>query len=492
MIDFKEINDAALQQINYLVPQWLPHGKQQGPEWIATNPTRTDAKPGSFKVNMNTGFWSDFATNESGKTIGSLYHYLFPRGEYRETMKELQIVVGVMDEPLPKKAPRIAMIYPTPPQKHGKNGIPTMTWTYHDSNNKPVAVVYRFDRNDKKSFAQLKAVQGGWSWGGITTKRPLYNLPEVISTTKPVIIHEGEKATDAGQKLLPKSIHTTTMQGAQSPDKTDFTPLKNCDVGIWPDNDEAGKKYCDSLIALLQAAGVKSISVLDIPSHWDNKWDAADILEQNIDISKLKWNRIDNSVPKKQEGLNSTPNEQDCGPFLIKSNCVYYKAKNKTGGVDLIPVYKGKLDIVGVSVNIDTDEHLLQVSFKTPLKIKTLEVAQKDVATKKGVIENISARGGLASESNAGMVSTFLIERYGQIGDKLTHDLFSKNLGIMDGGLVMPYGSYGFTENPIKYIGNISPTRGNDKDAYSNFIKNNLIWWGGGHGPYGWHWDCRS
>lgn len=41
------------------------------------NPTRADRRPGSFKVNLNTGKWGDFATGERGGDLVSLASYLF-------------------------------------------------------------------------------------------------------------------------------------------------------------------------------------------------------------------------------------------------------------------------------------------------------------------------------------------------------------------------------------------------------------------------------
>jgi hypothetical protein len=47
----------------------------KGAEWIATNPTRTDERRGSFMVNLRTG--TDFALEVSGGNLTSLAAYLF-------------------------------------------------------------------------------------------------------------------------------------------------------------------------------------------------------------------------------------------------------------------------------------------------------------------------------------------------------------------------------------------------------------------------------
>jgi hypothetical protein len=47
----------------------------KGAEWIATNPTRTDERRGSFMVNLRTK--TDFALEVSGGNLTSLAAYLF-------------------------------------------------------------------------------------------------------------------------------------------------------------------------------------------------------------------------------------------------------------------------------------------------------------------------------------------------------------------------------------------------------------------------------
>jgi hypothetical protein len=76
-IAFRRIAEASLAAADTLVPRWLPEGRREGAEWIATNPTRADKRRGSFKVNLRTGRWSDFAVDASGGDLTSLAAYLF-------------------------------------------------------------------------------------------------------------------------------------------------------------------------------------------------------------------------------------------------------------------------------------------------------------------------------------------------------------------------------------------------------------------------------
>ena len=75
-IRFDDINRAALSALPALLGRWLPGGQRRGREWVARNPLRADRRAGSFRVNMSTGRWSDFATGDAGGDPVSLAAYL--------------------------------------------------------------------------------------------------------------------------------------------------------------------------------------------------------------------------------------------------------------------------------------------------------------------------------------------------------------------------------------------------------------------------------
>lgn len=77
---FEQLNATLLPQLPALVKQWLPAGRAAGTEWTALNPRRHDQRPGSFRVNLRSGRWADFATGECGGDPVSLYAYLFTGG----------------------------------------------------------------------------------------------------------------------------------------------------------------------------------------------------------------------------------------------------------------------------------------------------------------------------------------------------------------------------------------------------------------------------
>jgi len=76
-IDFAAVNAVALRALPLILPRWLPDGKRHGREFVAKNPTRADRSTGSFSINLVTGKWSDFATNDRGGDPVSLAAYLF-------------------------------------------------------------------------------------------------------------------------------------------------------------------------------------------------------------------------------------------------------------------------------------------------------------------------------------------------------------------------------------------------------------------------------
>lgn len=73
---FASVAERALGHAIAIVPALLPDGRREGREWVARNPLRADRSPGSFKVNLLTGRWCDFATGDKGGDIISLGAYI--------------------------------------------------------------------------------------------------------------------------------------------------------------------------------------------------------------------------------------------------------------------------------------------------------------------------------------------------------------------------------------------------------------------------------
>ena len=75
-IEFAAIAEVSRNNLHSLVADWLPGGRTIGREWVALNPTRADRSPGSFRINLDSGLWADFATGDKGRDAISLFAYL--------------------------------------------------------------------------------------------------------------------------------------------------------------------------------------------------------------------------------------------------------------------------------------------------------------------------------------------------------------------------------------------------------------------------------
>ena len=94
MIPFETVNRAALAALPAVLTRLVPGGKILGHEYVALNPTRNDRRPGSFKVNLRTGRWGDFATGDRGGDPVSLVAYL-ENASQAEAARRLARMLGL-------------------------------------------------------------------------------------------------------------------------------------------------------------------------------------------------------------------------------------------------------------------------------------------------------------------------------------------------------------------------------------------------------------
>ncbi len=76
-INFRRVAETAAASSQTILSRWLPDGRKEVGEWVARNPKRADHRPGSFKVNLSSGRWGDFATGDKGGDLISLAAWLF-------------------------------------------------------------------------------------------------------------------------------------------------------------------------------------------------------------------------------------------------------------------------------------------------------------------------------------------------------------------------------------------------------------------------------
>lgn len=289
---FADVKVASMKDIERVLAHWLPNGKRVdgGKEYTAPNPTRTDKRAGSLKVNLNKGTWADFATGDKGGDLIDLVRYLDGGTDVEASMKLTELLnvnVGAAQSiPAPDKAktPTWGAIQPIPaeamqrcPVRHRDHGTPSKVWIYRDASAQPIMALYRFDLppdedgQSKKVFAPLTWCQRSnsdtkqWRWQGLPDPRPLLRLEELaLRDSAPVVLCEGEKAADAAGKLMPDFVATCWPNGSNSWHKSNLSPLKGRSVVLWPDNDSSGKLCMEEIAKKLHEIGAESVRFVEL------------------------------------------------------------------------------------------------------------------------------------------------------------------------------------------------------------------------------------
>ncbi|WP_264685943.1 AAA family ATPase [Wolbachia endosymbiont (group B) of Pyrgus malvae] len=273
-IDSKSLNDKAelLLNIRSCLFYLLPRGTFRGDKFYVGDVHGNKGK--SLVVELSgseAGLWHDFATGEGGDIID-----LWAGVNRKSTRIEFPEVMASIAEWLGKKHARKYKSIEYLEQ------FLTCSWNYYDENNQVIVIVNRYDLPEGKEYRPFDVKKSIFTAPEV---RPLYNIPEILKSDKIVLV-EGEKCAEA---LIEKGITATTaMSGANAPiEKTDWTPLKGKHIIIWPDNDEAGKKYAKNAEKKLLEIGVESLVVLNIPQNKTKGWDAADCVEEGINVKEF-------------------------------------------------------------------------------------------------------------------------------------------------------------------------------------------------------------
>ena len=75
-INFTLINALCLQDAEAILQRLVPDGRIIGHEYACLNPRRDDWNAGSFSINIQTGRWADFATEDKGGDLISFVAYV--------------------------------------------------------------------------------------------------------------------------------------------------------------------------------------------------------------------------------------------------------------------------------------------------------------------------------------------------------------------------------------------------------------------------------
>jgi predicted P-loop ATPase len=300
--DFKQIAAIALRQATWLLPQWLPGGCFYNKHYQTSS--LRGGGGSSLKVDMQRGCWKDFATEESGGDLISLYAAIQGisqkesariLADLTDTIEKSSITAKTTkpDRPKLRKQNNTAPVAPpqgadAPDLKHSTYGLPTATYAYRSVEGAVLFYVARYEAQGRKQIRPWVFNGTSWYQGAWPQPIPLYGL-ETLLDERPVLIVEGEKCRDAAQVSLPKYSVISWQGGAGAVRKANWLPLHNKRVVVWPDADEAGRKAALDIIEVLKPLA-QTLKVLDV-SDMPPKWDAADAFsEPNYTYAEwAKW-----------------------------------------------------------------------------------------------------------------------------------------------------------------------------------------------------------
>jgi hypothetical protein len=236
------------------------------------------------------GFWSEATLeNEQGRSREDA-------GTENSAKNAQSVIEDQLVTPIPPNAPPPPIIHPT-------RGTPHKKWSYKDDQGDVLFWIYRFQtqKGGKKeilplTLRQSKSGKLNWEWKAPEAPKSLYGLDRLHrSPEKTVLIVEGEKAADAGQNLFPDYAVISWMGGTGAVDRVEWGALKNREVIIWPDNDQAGKQAAQKVAENVLIAGAESTAIVDLPSDLPKGWDVADKLPKNYNTSWL-FDRLSTAV----------------------------------------------------------------------------------------------------------------------------------------------------------------------------------------------------
>ena len=279
-IDFTGLSRTLLNYHGIILPDVLSGGKLVGKEWVCGD---INGQAGnSFKFNVETGVFKDFASGDGGKDIIALY-----AKQAGVSMKEAAIYLR--DRYIGNSQPVITYDYPVRKDKElqqiiappidtaaPKQPANSKMWCYRSAEGHHLYYVVRWDSDGKKNFYPLSFTNKN-EWIKKQYPHPVpYNLDKIAADlSRPVLIVEGEKAADAAAQFMSAYIVTTWHGGANSWNKTDWSSLKGRKVLCWPDADQVGRECMNSIaLHLLNDVGVAELKMLNTDKA--DGWDAHD------------------------------------------------------------------------------------------------------------------------------------------------------------------------------------------------------------------------
>lgn len=312
---------SARSNIVSTISQYLQL-KKNGADYSACCPFHNEQTP-SFTVSETKEFFHCFGCGAHGDAIDFVMQY---EGlSFHDAVQHIIGQIPASGEAKTKRAPpkkqkqsvwqslAKAGREPDPHEfNHYKHGAPSHKWEYRNEKNELVGYVCRFPitkpdgtiGKETLPFSWCVNRETGsmeWRYLGFGIPRPLYGLHK-LSTKKPVIVFEGEKTADAGQSIFDKFNAVTWAGGSNGVHNSDFSPLHDCDVTLWPDFDWQADVKTGEILPELEQCGIKamravyeqikdiakSVRIVKPSRDFPDGWDLADDAPM-ADFNALKY-----------------------------------------------------------------------------------------------------------------------------------------------------------------------------------------------------------
>jgi uncharacterized protein (DUF927 family) len=280
-----------------------------------------------------------------------------------DAFRPLVDVMPSMEVPAPDGEEHWEVLTPPagrPTIKHRELGRPSAHWAYKDAQGQLLFYVARFDHAEggKKSILPFsfgrrvwtdkdgqRQDRTGWHWKAPRAPCPIYGLDRLAAQPNAVVlVVEGEKTAESAARRFPEYVAVTSQGGSKAARKADWSQLKGRQVVIWPDRDEAGKRYATEVARALRSAGAASVHIVQVLQDWPEGWDLADELPSGVTEETLTemLNEAADSEPPVlprgfsfgEAGLFHQPEADDADPVFIAAPFEIVGEANDGAGMD--------------------------------------------------------------------------------------------------------------------------------------------------------------
>ena len=317
-VDFKTIRERSGSSIELVLAHYLPGGRWVGSEYMVRNPTRHDARAGSFKINRS-GVWSDFATGDKGAGLIDLVAYITGK-PIVEAARELAAMLGIDSAPQDGKhsaaaeaaSPEEACTAPTSfPERtkpdaegkprfivRGEDGPGTLRKEkrrhVYRQGGVPVRIKILTEDGALSAYRVVSDSKIGWQYRRPEGFKavPFFAGDNPFDTSDRMYWPEGEKDVETLARFqLPAFTFGGTGDGLPGGCEE---YVRGRDVVILADNDEGGRKHAEAKAEQIHGVAA-TVRIIHFP-ELRNKQDVSDFFEQGGTVGGLD-ERVKTAAP---------------------------------------------------------------------------------------------------------------------------------------------------------------------------------------------------